>query len=51
MFLQFHIINTFLPFVLGQGVVLVRSPYSDRVFAEAERKMGWLTRKCMLTIL
>jgi len=32
-----HLLNT------GQGVVLVRSAYSDQVFVEAMRKMGYVT--------
>lgn len=28
----------------GQGVVVVRSPFSDRVFLEAKRRMGWVTK-------
>jgi NADH dehydrogenase (ubiquinone) 1 alpha subcomplex subunit 10 len=36
-----HLVST------GQGVVVVRSPYSDRVLAEAKRKMGWLTKNFM----
>lgn len=33
-----HLLNT------GQGVVVVRSPFSDRVFLEAMRRMGWLKK-------
>jgi NADH dehydrogenase (ubiquinone) 1 alpha subcomplex subunit 10 len=34
-------------FSTGQGVVVVRSAFSDRVFADVFRKMGWLTRPYM----
>ena len=33
----------------GQGVVVVRSAYSDRVMAEAKRRMGWITKNCKYT--
>lgn len=33
-----HLLST------GQGVVIVRSPWSDSVFADAQRQMGWLTK-------
>lgn len=33
-----HLLST------GQGVVIVRSPWSDKVFADAQRRMGWLTK-------
>lgn len=32
-------------FSTGQGIVMVRSPFSDRVFAEALRRMGWVSKK------
>ncbi|KAK2149788.1 hypothetical protein LSH36_436g01017 [Paralvinella palmiformis] len=34
-------------FHTGQGVVVVRSPFGDHVFAEAMREMGWLTKNYM----
>lgn len=33
-----HLLST------GQGVVIVRSPWSDMVFADAQREMGWMTK-------
>jgi len=33
-----HVLST------GQGVVVVRSPFSDRVLLEAQRRLGWVTK-------
>lgn len=33
-----HLLNT------GQGIVVVRSPHSDRVFLEAFKNLGWVTK-------